>query len=288
MVETEGGRSLNFEDEPFVRVYKRRTTTMAVVGWEARAVLRELFMVVDRAGVLDLDDEDPAEAVTAVLGDVPIDVVRAALERLTKKECVKINGRFLVIPRFREAQECAMSDALRQRESRARRRDDAMKTVTNCDAPETIRDATVTIGHDESHAVTQNITEQNITEHEVLVGPPPKSASRPPRRAPEVPVQMPADWKPSDALAAALAEKYQTTPERIQSCVAEFRFYWTDGKGAGTRRGAKGWGATFSNRIKAMAERGELYVGPQNARTFEPRRGQTPPQPNSGYAPRQL
>lgn len=316
---------MNFEDEPYVRVYKRRTTTMAIVGWQARAVLRELFLVVDRAGVLDLDDEDPAEAVAAVLADVPIEVVRDALVRLVKKECVKINGSHLVIPRFREAQECAMSDSLRQKESRGRRRDEALRSVTNCDVDVTNCDTDVTVGHTLSRRVTQNSTEQCSTEQCIEIHTPEPSStdaaqsqlpeqvagdgesdskieSLPParhadhgippsdvpvptttqspvseprsgtqeaqrtRRRPEVPIEMPVDWRPSDSLTLALAQKYETSSDRISACVAEFRVYWTEGKGSGTRRGPKRWASTFSNRIKSMAERGELYLGPSTAR----------------------
>lgn len=100
-----------------------------------------------------------------------------------------------------------------------------------------------------------------------VVEPPQASAQPKLRRIPEVPVPMPTDWLPSDPLVAALAEKCQATPERIRQCVPEFRVYWTEGKGQSTKRGPKGWSLTFSKRISVMAERGELYVGPQNCRS---------------------
>lgn len=296
---------MNFKDEPYVRVYKRRTTTMAIVGWQARAVLRELFLVVDRAGVLDLDDEEPATAIAAVLGDVPVEVIRDAIGRLAKKGIIQINGRCLVIPRYREAQESPSSDLLRARESRERRRLDALGQVdstgyqqASCPQSQietddcvkiaypkntdetgdcvTFRDdlsRSVTPCHAVSPSTVQYSTVQCSTVLDHVVEPPPSSAIQPtqqqarkPKRTPEIPVAMPTDWAPSDPLVLALAEKCQTTPERIRACVPEFRVYWTEGHGSGTRRGPRGWATTFAKRIQAMAERGGLYVGPDIAR----------------------
>lgn len=277
---------MNFADEPYVRVYKRRTTTLAVVGWQARAILRELFLVVDRAGVLDLDDEDPADAVAAVLGDVPVEIVRDSLVKLEQKHCVIINTvtkrdatvRCLIIPKFREAQETPASDRLRAKESRERRRTDAMAndTVTNCDDPVTESDASVTTGHTESHAVTQSNAEHCKAEHDMSSNAPPSEKRTRKREIPEV---MPSDWEPTTGLIEALATKFQTTPDRIRDCIPEFRNYWTQGKGCAKRRGPSGWETTFSKRISAIAERGELYIGPEMFAGAS-RSGHRPPQPN--------
>jgi len=157
---------MNFADEPYVRVYKRRTTTMAVVGWQARAVLRELFLVVDKAGVLDLDEDDPVASIAALI-DVPEDILIPAMTRLESKGCVIRNGYQLVIPRFREAQETPASDRLRAKESRGRRRADAMSAVTKRDTESqnvTAPSQDVTESHTASHDVTPCHSEQSRAE----------------------------------------------------------------------------------------------------------------------------
>lgn len=286
---------MNFADEPYVCVYKRRTATMAVVGWQARAVLRELFLVVDRAGVLDLDDESPVDAITAVIGDIPSEVIEEALRRLQQKGCIQINGRFLVIPKFREAQETPKSDKLRAKESRERRRSDAMAAVTKRDAgvrsngdtnepdghdaeaqtsggsgqdefgardvtkrdeDNTERDANVTPGHTASHGVTQIRSDQNKTDPP-LTPPVRKRAGR----TPEKPVELPPDWQPTTEQIQALATRFGATERDVARQVRDFRWYWREGKGTGKRRGPKGWELTFAKRIAALATSGELFAG---------------------------
>lgn len=111
---------MNFEDEPYVRIYKRRTVTIKLLGWEGRAVFRELLLEVDRSGVLDLGDESPAQAVAA-LTDIPLEIVEVGMARAIKLGAIEVRGRALLVPRFMEAQEAKQSDKIRQRESRARR-----------------------------------------------------------------------------------------------------------------------------------------------------------------------
>lgn len=112
---------MNFEDEPYVRVYKRKTVTTKLVGWEGRTTLYHLMLEVDRAGVFDLDGEDPAAAVSA-LTELPLQIVRVGLARLMERNVVQLVRGVLLLPRFIEAQEARQSDAQRQRESRERRR----------------------------------------------------------------------------------------------------------------------------------------------------------------------
>lgn len=111
---------MNFEDEPYVRVYKRKTVTTKLIGWEGRMVLRSLLLEVDRAGVLDLDGMDPAEALVA-LDEMPLEHAKVGMGRLIERGVVVIQNGVLFIPRFMEAQEARQSDAQRQRESRGKR-----------------------------------------------------------------------------------------------------------------------------------------------------------------------
>lgn len=75
-----------------------------------------------------------------------------------------------------------------------------------------------------------------------------------------VPVAMPESWEPSAAQTAALAEKYSVTTRRILAEVAEFRWYWSEGKGRGKRSTLRGWAQTFGNRIEILAKKGSLFI----------------------------
>lgn len=162
---------MNFEDEPYVRVYKRKTITTKLIGWEGRMVLRSLLLEVDRAGALELEGMDPAEALAA-LDEMPIEFVRVGMARLIERGVVTIRDGVLFIPRFLEAQEARQSDAQRQRESRGKRaaalraREFAVQEAGKVDAEnptegelnvtnrDVMQSRTVTNSHAESHDVT--------------------------------------------------------------------------------------------------------------------------------------
>jgi hypothetical protein len=113
---------LNFEDERYVRVYTRDTSTWQFLRWEGQAVFTLLLRKVDRVGVFDLCGADPVEAVAAML-NMPEEVARAGVERLLKYGVLERGPDCLVVAKFIEAQESSMSPTARQKESRLRRRD---------------------------------------------------------------------------------------------------------------------------------------------------------------------
>ena len=133
---------MNYEDEPYVRKYTRKTVTHKLLGWEGRAVLDALLGEVDRAGVLDLSGLEPALAVSA-LTDIPEDIVSVGLQKLMKHGVLELHTDALVWPKFVEGQTAKKSDKVRQRESRERRRDQARSQI-------------VTLGHEMSQPVTGN------------------------------------------------------------------------------------------------------------------------------------
>lgn len=152
---------MDWENERYVRVYTRDTRDMLAIGWQGRALLVELMRKCDRAGCLDIDD---AETLSELLR-MPTDVVEPALAKLVSRGVVEVRDGVLVLPNFIEAQEAKQSDRLRQRESRARRRDKARgHNVTNRDDSSqcavTGRDAmsqAVTGGHSASQPVTPSL-----------------------------------------------------------------------------------------------------------------------------------
>lgn len=79
----------------------------------------------DRAGLLD--DVKTGEDVAIMIGyGFPEDVAERGLSRLLEKKVFKVVDTGLLWPKFMEAQETAMSDKQRQRESRAKRRAKAL------------------------------------------------------------------------------------------------------------------------------------------------------------------
>ena len=101
-----------------------------------------LLRKVDRAGVID-DIDDPVDDLALITG-LPAEHVKAGLQRLLDSGAVEINSERLILPNFIEAQEASKSDRQRQRESRDRRRTDAL--VTNRDE----KSQAVTDGHNVS------------------------------------------------------------------------------------------------------------------------------------------
>ena len=149
---------MRWEDERYVRLYTRDTTTWKLLKWEGRTVLMHLLRKVDRAGILDVEGH-PAECVAAV-ADIPLDIAERGLAQLLDRKVFERQGDALVMPNFLTAQECMQSDAARKRSQRERDRAKALEGVTPRDQASrhvTVGHATgqkVTNGHAESHAVT--------------------------------------------------------------------------------------------------------------------------------------
>lgn len=114
---------MNFEDEPYVRIYQRDTKTWLRWGWEGQTVFVLTSRKLDRAGMLD-DITDPVADVGLITG-LPEAVVRVGLERVLASGTFEIHGGRLIAPRYVEAQTATKSDKLRSWELRKRRRDQA-------------------------------------------------------------------------------------------------------------------------------------------------------------------
>jgi hypothetical protein len=130
---------MNFEDEPYVRVYTRKTLTHKLLGWEGRTVMRLMIDDFDPAGVFEIRG-DAAHCISAVT-DLPIEIVRVGLARLIETETWVVTTRAITWPTYEEAQNCVRSDRLRQRASRKAR---AEKSVTDVTLPVTPKPAPVT------------------------------------------------------------------------------------------------------------------------------------------------
>jgi hypothetical protein len=147
---------MNWSDERYVRLYTRDTPEFAALPWQARLLWAALLRKMDRAGVLAVRPGPRRIAMVAALLQVPEDFVALGLAALLDDGCLVESELGYCAPNFIEAQECEMSDAQRQRESRGRRRAKGMVRVRTggMDTWEGDGSQNVTTGHDGSQRVT--------------------------------------------------------------------------------------------------------------------------------------
>lgn len=119
---------MDWENEPYVRLYTRETIADLALSWEAEAVWHKLMKKLDRAGCLDLG-RTGFRGLAGLLR-IPLRVVEPAMDELLVDGRVEVSedGVTLVAPNFMEAQEAKSSDRQRQRDSRARRRAKALRS----------------------------------------------------------------------------------------------------------------------------------------------------------------
>ena len=116
---------LDFATEFYVRLYTRDTTSWNALGWEGQCLLPLLLRKADRAGIIPIGKRTPARALAALLHG-PLDFIEVGITRLIEEGAVVHRGDDLVLPRFIEAQESVRPDAVRQRQRRQRRREEAL------------------------------------------------------------------------------------------------------------------------------------------------------------------
>lgn len=112
---------MDWQNEHYVRLYTRDSTTWAMWHWETRALLCLLLRVVDRAGVLDIGQYAPTFAVAAVTG-MPEAVVAEAMCELEFTGTIEVENDHLRVVNFAAAQGARSTGASRQRLHRDRKR----------------------------------------------------------------------------------------------------------------------------------------------------------------------
>jgi Meiotically Up-regulated Gene 113 (MUG113) protein len=115
---------VDWANERYVCLYTRDTPEWAALEWQARALFYELMRKVDRAGLLPLG-KSGLRGLAGIVR-IPLEIVEASLPLLLADGCVVQRGSTLVLPNFMPAQEATRSDKQRQRDSRERRRAEAM------------------------------------------------------------------------------------------------------------------------------------------------------------------
>jgi hypothetical protein len=144
---------VRWADERYVRIYTRDTPDLAAMGWEARALLWEVFRKMDRAGILQMGKS--GHRGLAALVSMPFEVTERALAILLEDGVLETQGTCLVCRNFMDAQECSKSDAGRQRDKRERDRVAALsQNVTAPSQNVTPESRKVTDSHEPSRDVT--------------------------------------------------------------------------------------------------------------------------------------
>lgn len=149
---------MDWSNEEYVRLYTRETADDLELSWEALALWRAMLTKFDRAGVLSVRNGWPS---VARLVRMPIDVVEKVGPELIADGRVRVTERGFVAPNYVEAQTASKSDRIRQKESRDRRRADAMSQPRENSST---LSQNVTPGHEVSQAVTPSHTpSRNVT-----------------------------------------------------------------------------------------------------------------------------
>lgn len=144
-------RGIAYEDEPYVRLYTRRTAAWKALPWEARAVYHELLRDLDRAGVIPLDGLPPAEAAAALTG-YPPEVCERGVTALLLRGWLRDDPSrgCLVDPEHLARETARRSDKARAKEYRERRRNGTSSPGVEPASQD------VTDRHIESHGVTSS------------------------------------------------------------------------------------------------------------------------------------
>ena len=218
---------MNFEDEPYVRLYVRDTKTWLRLEFEGQCVLMFLLRKLDKAGVLDGMDELVSDV--ALVTRVPEAIVAVGLPRLLKWGVFQLVGNRLIMPNYLQAQNAIRTDKARQRDMREKRLAQA-RLVTPRDADVTLRDETSrepTPDDASSRDVTLYCTDLYSAEpegerarpHVATTGPEPE----PDTPEPVAPVEGPVVVTPIRRLAYFVPDDWQPNDLHRMRC-AELRF----------------------------------------------------------------
>jgi hypothetical protein len=275
---------VRWEDERYCRLFTRDTTNWLRSPWQAKAVLPLVLRKLDRAGLLQIGQDDVFEAVAANI-QLPLEVVEVGMKWwLDPKRATFVvrpsseGGDELVMPQYLPAQEAKASDKRRAEEHRERvrlglsgRRDSerqpaAAKSVpvTPCDGVVTDRDSDVTLRERPSqpqHSTAQlgmvGLVGEGVQGEN---GAPNGAANGHARRQG---TRLPEDWQPP----AEVVAKYRAKGVDCLASLKRFKNHFLEATG---QKAIKlGWTRTFENWIDKDVEDGRArrvpIVAPESA-----------------------
>lgn len=111
---------MRWEDERYVRLFVRDTTTWKLLPWQAKCLLPLILRKLDRSGLAEVG-KTPERGIAALI-DVPEELVKEGLPALLREEIFLLQGGVLSMPNFVAAQECLSSSAQRKRAQREKLR----------------------------------------------------------------------------------------------------------------------------------------------------------------------
>lgn len=197
---------MDWSNEPYVRVYTRETDDDLALSWEATALWNQLMKKFDRSGFIETKRGPRG---LAAITRIPLPVVERSLpELLEDGRLVAVEGGF-VAPNYIAAQEASKSDRQRQKDSRDRRRAQALDVtnrdgaVSNRDEDVTKRDASVTPGHETSQPVTLCSADLPVAD--------PSPVSSPARAIPPSTDYARLTWQTISAARVQIAAEFQLT-----------------------------------------------------------------------------
>ena len=283
---------MRWDDERYVRLYTRDTTTWKLLSWQAKCLLPLLLRKVDRAGIADVGDEHALGI--AALTDMPLELVAAALagpHGLVERGVLVFRGPLLLIPNFAPAQEARASDAQRQREHRARARDfarfgEVSQIVTMVSQPvtpslaEPSLDNRVSLSGSDAGEITK-LSDKDKTTTRMRALPPkggtqmeiPGAGKLTKQVAPELP-----DWLPRDAweewVAHRKASKHPLTPQAVKQQIRDLdklRGQGHDPAGVIAQSIGCGWRGLFAvdQGGRRGAKQGVSNIDPASKKAYE-------------------
>lgn len=119
---------MDWNNELYVKLYRRETADDLLLSWEARALWHEMLKKFDRSGIIKA--RRGARGLAALV-KMPDAVVENALAELVEDGRVQSTDGGWVAPNFTAAQEASKSNALRQKEVRDKRRQQAISHLSN-------------------------------------------------------------------------------------------------------------------------------------------------------------
>ena len=111
---------MNWEEEPFIKVYVRDTAEFLALSWQARCLFFELLRKVDRAGIIKVGNVGVRGIALALRA--PVEEIEAPFAELVEQGRLvwrQEPGQYLV-PNFVAAQNARQSGAARKRRERER------------------------------------------------------------------------------------------------------------------------------------------------------------------------
>jgi hypothetical protein len=243
---------MRWEDEQYVRFYKRDTPEWVAMSWQARGLFGLIMRVVDRAGILKLGHKLKLRGLAPVL-HAPWSEIEGPLQELLDDGCCRYNQdqATLYIPNFIEAQETGPSETSRKRKYREdarlalQRSQSGLHDVNGTSVPssDASTGASSALSGSPQHSSESSESTARSASTGGAVVPPTETVAR--RKG----TRLPEDWEPNPQTMAV----YTAQGIDCLASLKRFRNHWL----STTKNATKlDWDRTFENWVDTDIERG--------------------------------